>query len=149
MQYYVLGTGLVKPEEPEPKIGRILVLQLTALPSNMFDLRVLMEQAVNGAVYSVAPMPDCPGKLAVTVNSQVCVFEIDPADAGNVLKLKCKTKTQVVGLYAAVQNRKILVGDLMKSVGLYQYNEEQESLMHIAKEYDGGQLPRHSMHAFQ
>lgn len=95
MQYFILGTGLVKPEEPEPKIGRILVLQLTALSSNMYDLRVLMEQAVNGAVYSVVPMTDCPGKLVATVNSQVCVFEIDPADTGNVLKLRCKTKTQV------------------------------------------------------
>lgn len=137
MQYYVVGTGFVKAEESEPKVGRILVLQLTTSSSNTWDLRVLMEQSVNGAVYALVPIPDCPGKVAVTVNAQVCVFEIDPSDAGNILKLKCKTKAQVVALYAAVKGRSILVGDLMKSAAMYQYNDEWDTLTHVAKEFDG------------
>jgi DNA damage-binding protein 1 len=137
VQYYVVGTGFVKAEESEPKVGRILLLQLTASSANTWDLRVMMEQAVTGAVYAVCPIPDIPGRLALTVNSQVCVFWIDARDVGNMLKLKCKTKAQVVGLYVAVKGRYILVGDLMKSVGIYQYNDEQDSIKYIAKEYDG------------
>lgn len=137
VQFYVVGTGFVKAEESEPKVGRILVLQLTSSSANSWDLRVLMEQSVTGAAYAVVPIPDCPGRLAVTVNAQVCVFEIDPSDTGSILKLKCKTKAQVVALYAAVKGRSILVGDLMKSVGMYQYNDELDTLTHVAKEYDG------------
>ena len=91
----MVGTGFVKAEEPEPAVGRMLVLQLTAKSANAWDLRVLMEQPVNGAVYAVVPIPDCPGRLAVTVNAQVCVFEINPANTESILRMRCKTKAQV------------------------------------------------------
>lgn len=140
VQYYVVGTGIVKQEESEPRAGRILVLQLTATSVNSWDMRVLMEQAVNGAAYAVVPIPECPGRLAVTVNAQVCVFGINPANTESILTLRCKTKGQVVALYAAVKGRSIIVGDLMKSIGMYQYNEEQDTLTHVAKEFDGAIL---------
>ena len=57
---------------------------------------------------------------------------------------KCSIDTgptaQVVALYAAVKGRTIIVGDLMKSVGMYHYNDELDTLTHVAKEYDGASL---------
>jgi hypothetical protein len=140
VQFYIVGTGYVKPHESEPKVGRILVLELSpgkSAGSGSWDLKVVMEQSVNGGVYALVPITECPGKVAVTVNSQLCVFELDPSDKAQMLKFECKTKAQVVGLYAAVHGRTIIVGDLIKSVGMYHYSPEQKTLTLMAKELDG------------
>lgn len=137
VQLFVVGTGFIKEDEPEPSRGRLLLLQLTGNPGGPQELKALFEQTVNGCVYSVAPIRACPGKFVATVNSQVSVFEADPAaPRGDCLKLLCKTAGMILALYADVSGHTIVVGDLMRSVAVYAFDPDRHELTLVAKDYD-------------
>uniref|UniRef100_A0A3B3D4T0 DNA damage-binding protein 1 n=1 Tax=Oryzias melastigma TaxID=30732 RepID=A0A3B3D4T0_ORYME len=61
--YFIVGTAMVYPEEPEPKQGRIIVFHYTD-----GKLQTVAEKEVKGAVYS---MVEFNGKLLASINSTV------------------------------------------------------------------------------
>ena len=61
--YYVVGTGIVNPEDSEPKIGRILIFQWKD-----GKLHQVAEKEIKGCCYSLQPFNN---KLLASINSTV------------------------------------------------------------------------------
>lgn len=123
--YYVVGTGLVVPEESEPKIGRILVF--------LYDegkLTTIIEKEVKGACYTLAPFN---GKLLASVNSTVRLFEWT---LEKELRIECSHFNNIIALFLRTKGDFILIGDLMRSMTLLQYKAMEGSFEEIARDYN-------------
>ena len=90
--YYIVGTALVNPEEPEPKVGRIIIYQYAEN-----DLSLVAEKEIKGACYSLV---EFNGKVLANINTTVRLYEwtndkdlrLECSHFNNVLALYCKTK---------------------------------------------------------
>ncbi|XP_035782512.1 DNA damage-binding protein 1-like [Anopheles albimanus] len=122
--YYVVGTALVNPEEPEPKVGRIIIYQYA---DN--ELTQISEKEIKGACYSLV---EFNGRVLACINSTVRLFEwTDDKD----LRLECSHFNNVLALYCKTKGDFILVGDLMRSITLLQYKQMEGSFEEIARDY--------------
>ncbi|KAF6200141.1 hypothetical protein GE061_006442 [Apolygus lucorum] len=123
--YYVVGTGLVVPEESEPKQGRILLFHV-----DDGKLTFVCEKEVKGACYSLAQFN---GKLLASINSTVRLFEWT---AEKELRLECSHFNNIIALYIRTKGDFVLVGDLMRAVTLLQYKTMEGSFEEIARDYN-------------
>lgn len=123
--YYLVGTAFVNPEEPEPKIGRIIIYQYTE-----GKLKAVAEKEVKGACYSLV---EFNGKVLASINTTVRLYEwTNEKD----LRLECSHFNNVVALYIKTKGDFILVGDLMRSITLLQYKQMEGSFEEIARDYE-------------
>ncbi|XP_050068319.1 DNA damage-binding protein 1 [Anopheles maculipalpis] len=122
--YFVVGTGLVNPEEPEPKIGRIIIYRYA---DN--ELKLISDKEVKGACYSLV---EFNGRVLACINSTVRLYEwTDDKD----LRLECSHFNNILALYCKTKGDFILVGDLMRSITLLQYKQMEGSFEEIARDY--------------
>lgn len=90
--YYIVGTAIVNPEEPDPKVGRIIVFHF-----NDGKLHQMAEKEIKGACYSLV---EFNGKVLASINTTVRLFEwtndkdlrLECSHFNNVLALFLKTK---------------------------------------------------------
>jgi DNA damage-binding protein 1 len=90
--YYIVGTAIVNPEEPDPKVGRIIVFHF-----NDGKLHQIAEKEIKGACYSLV---EFNGKVLASINTTVRLFEwtndkdlrLECSHFNNVLALFLKTK---------------------------------------------------------
>lgn len=90
--YYIVGTALVNPEEPEPKVGRIIIYHYAD-----GNLSQVSEKEIKGACYSLV---EFNGRVLASINSTVRLYEwtddkdlrLECSHFNNVLALYCKTK---------------------------------------------------------
>ena len=130
----IVGSAFIKPEEAEPSTGRILVFVLSAEERN---LELLHARRVLGAVYALDVLN---GYLVAGVNNKLQLLQwVSSAAASSSseysmvkeLQLKAEHYGHILVLYIAVHNnRLILVGDLMKSITLFEVadNSSQRTL---------------------
>lgn len=111
---YVVGTALVKPEEKEAKIGRVLVFQ-----NNGGKLELIHQKIESGAVYQVKPFS---GKLLISVNSAIHILKWTNDSS---LVLECSYTDNIIALYLKTKGDFILVGDILRSLKLLVYKNEQ------------------------
>jgi len=125
--YYVVGTGLVFPDESEPKIGRLIIFSWADGKLNQ-----VAEKETKGGVWTVLPFN---GKLLTTVNSTVRLWEWTH---DKELRLECSHFNQILALFAKVSpgGDFILIGDIMRSINLLQYRPMEGSLEEIARDYN-------------
>lgn len=90
--YYIVGTAIVNPEEPDPKVGRIIVFHFSE-----GKLHQIAEKEIKGACYSLV---EFNGKVLASINTTVRLFEwtsdkdlrLECSHFNNVLALFLKTK---------------------------------------------------------
>jgi DNA damage-binding protein 1 len=95
--YYIVGTAIVNPEEPDPKSGRIIVFHF-----NDGKLQQIVEKEIKGACYSLV---EFNGKVLASINTTVRLFEwtndkdlrLECSHFNNVLALYLKTKGELEG----------------------------------------------------
>ncbi|XP_019874533.2 DNA damage-binding protein 1 [Aethina tumida] len=123
--YFIIGTAVVNPEEPEPKQGRLLVFHW-----NENKLFQVSEKEIKGACYSLA---EFNGKLLASINSTVRLFEWT---AEKELRLECSHFNNIISLFLKTKGDFILIGDLMRSMTLLQYKTMEGSFEEISRDYN-------------
>uniref|UniRef100_A0A7S0WJG8 DNA damage-binding protein 1 n=1 Tax=Chlamydomonas leiostraca TaxID=1034604 RepID=A0A7S0WJG8_9CHLO len=127
--YYVVGTAVARPEEPEPTKGRLLVLAYEE-----GRLSVVAEREVRGAAYEVLPFQG--GRLLSSCNNKVQLHRwMSRADGSRELQTECSHALHVLSLYLAARGDHILVGDLMRSLSLLLFKQEEGALELRAQDY--------------
>lgn len=128
--YYVVGTAYALPEESEPSKGRVLVFQVSD-----GKLTLTTEREVKGAVYNVNSFNK--GLLA-GINSHVQLFRWVKKDDGTPsLQCECTHTGHILALHVATRGDFIVVGDLMRSVSLLLYKEDDHSITERARDFNG------------
>jgi DNA damage-binding protein 1 len=122
---YVVGTALVRPEEKEATVGRILIFQ-----ANGNKLELLCQKIEEGAVYQVRPFN---GKILNSVNSSIYLYKL--TDDMN-LHQECSYKNNILALYLKTKGDFVLVGDILRSLKLLVYREEEHILEEIAVDHN-------------
>ena len=123
--YYVVGTAFNYPHEEEPSSGRLLAFQVSE-----GRLELAHETQVAGCVYS---MRNFNGMIVCSINATIALYNVTDTGFvsvgthfGSVLSLMLKTKGDFV-----------LVGDLMKSVVLLNYQKDKpKPFVEIAQDFD-------------
>ncbi|KAI8908190.1 UV-damaged DNA-binding protein 1A [Powellomyces hirtus] len=130
-QFMCVGTAYVLPQEEDPAKGRILVFAIT----ESRRLRLITETQVHGCVYCLSAVG---GRLLAGVNSKVQTFALELKEDGATWSLTWKaTHHGNIIVYAlAVRGDFVLVGDLMKSVKVLQYNSQDDTLTKLAQDHD-------------
>ncbi|XP_014257625.1 DNA damage-binding protein 1 isoform X2 [Cimex lectularius] len=123
--YYIVGTGIVNPEECDPKQGRILLFVVED-----GRLQFVTEKEIKGACYSLS---EFNGKLLASINSTVRLFEWT---AEKELRLECSHFNNIIALYVKTKGDFILIGDLMRAMTLLQYKTMEGSFEEIARDYN-------------
>nr|CAG4648473.1 EOG090X00HD [Polyphemus pediculus] len=121
--YYVVGTALVVPEEPEPKQGRIVLFQWIDS-----KLKTVGEKEIKGACYSLV---EFTSKILASINNVVRLFEWS---TDKELRLECSHFNHIIALYLKRKGDFILVGDLMRSITLLQYKSMEGSFEEMARD---------------
>lgn len=126
-EYYVVGTAMVYPDEPEPKHGRIVVFEWQASSGK---LTTIAEKELRSAPYELSPFN---GNLVAAVGSTVRLLEWT---AEREFRHECAPSTAyVTALFLKVKGDFILVGDLMRSLTLLVHKPVENTLEEIAHDY--------------
>ena len=141
MQLFVVCTAYVIDTEPEPEKGRIVLLQLASGNDGAKEIKFLGETMVRGAAYQARPLPNAPGKIAVTMNARVIIFSVNASISPGggpwrAFEMECKKSLHTVSLFLAVHGDTLVVGDMMQSVSVLKYIPERSHLELVAAEYD-------------
>ncbi|EDR24200.1 DNA damage-binding protein, putative [Entamoeba dispar SAW760] len=118
-EMFVIGTAFAKPNEVEPSSGRILIVQIKD-----GKLEIVFEKDVNGAVYSIKTL--LKKYLAMSIEKKLVIFEYQRIITNGEFEVKLQEKgscnVKLIGLYVKTMGNKILVGDLMKSISVYSFD---------------------------
>lgn len=126
--YYVVGTGLVSPEESESKTGRVIVFQWKD-----GKLTQVAEKDIKGACFSLADIvTNNTHKLVGTINSTVRLWEWT---SEKELRLECSNFNRIMALHLKTKGDFILAGDLTRSMMLLQYKSMEGSFEEIATDH--------------
>eukprot|EP00658_Telonema_sp_P-2_P017812 TRINITY_DN16947_c0_g1_i3.p1 TRINITY_DN16947_c0_g1~~TRINITY_DN16947_c0_g1_i3.p1 ORF type:complete len:699 (-),score=194.23 TRINITY_DN16947_c0_g1_i3:207-2303(-) len=117
-EYFVVGTALHHPDEVEPKEGRILVFSV----HNKTPVLVA-ELQVQGAVHDLCAL-GC-GRLVAGINSRVCTFSWGATAISHKLQQESSHSGHILALYVKARGELVLVGDLMKSMTLLSYKQDE------------------------
>ncbi|XP_047339396.1 DNA damage-binding protein 1 [Impatiens glandulifera] len=128
--YYCIGTAYVMPEENEPTKGRILVFMVEDQ-----KLQLVAEKETKGAVYSLNSFN---GKLLTAINQKIQLFKWTTRDVGTTHELipECGHHGHILALYVQTRGDFIVVGDLMKSISLLMYKNEEGAIEERARDYN-------------
>ncbi|XP_047333166.1 DNA damage-binding protein 1-like [Impatiens glandulifera] len=127
--YYCIGTAYVMPEENEPTKGRILVFLVEDQ-----KLQLITEKETKGSVYSLNSFN---GKLLTAINQKIQLFKWTTRDDGTrELMPECGHHGHILALYVQTRGDFIVVGDLMKSISLLIYKNEEGAIEECARDYN-------------
>lgn len=93
--YYIVGTAIVNPEEPDPKVGRIIVFHYAD-----GKLHQIAEQEIKGACYSLV---EFNGKVLASINTTVRLYEWTNEKK---LRLECSHFNNVLALYLKTKGKR-------------------------------------------
>ncbi len=123
--YYVVGCCIVIDDEPEPKLGRIVVFKYN---SGDNKLTQVCEKEIRGAPYC---MKNYNGKLLVSVANALKLYEFKDGQ----LNLLASHSDNVFILHLKCKNDFILIGDMMKSCAVLTYRPDTNVFESVAKDY--------------
>ncbi|XP_017040124.2 DNA damage-binding protein 1 isoform X1 [Drosophila ficusphila] len=121
--YYVVATSLVIPEEPEPKVGRIIIFHY-----HDNKLTQVAETKVDGTCYALV---EFNGKVLAGIGSFVRLYEWTNEKE---LRMECNIQNMIAALYLKAKGDFILVGDLMRSITLLQHKQMEGIFVEIARD---------------
>lgn len=126
-EYYVVGTAFVIDDEPEPKQGRLIVFKWTQ-DSN---LQQVAELSVKGCPYSLC---DFDGrKFLAGINASVNLVELN---SRRDLHIECSYSNITMALHLKRLRNMIVMGDLMRSITVFEYKPLQSHFEEIARDGD-------------
>jgi DNA damage-binding protein 1 len=126
--YYVVGTGLVSPEESEARTGRIVIFQWKD-----GKLQQIAEKDIKGACFSLGEIiTNNTHKLLAAINCTVRLWEWT---SEKELRLECSNFNHIMALYLKTKGDFILVGDMTRSIMLLQYKSMEGSFEEIANDH--------------
>ncbi len=120
--YYVIGCCFVNDDDPEPKMGRILVFRL-----NENKLVQICEKEIKGAPYC---MQNFNGKLLVSISNSLKLYEFKD----NQLNQLASHSDNVFIIHLKCKNDFILTGDMMKSCAVLTYRADSNSFETVARD---------------
>lgn len=123
--YYVVSTALVYADEPEPKVGRIIIFHY-----NEGKLTQVAETKIDGSCHSLV---EFNGKVLAGINSFVRLYEWTNEKE---LRMECNIQNNISVLYLKAKGDFILVGDLMRSLTLLQHKQMEGVFVEIARDCD-------------
>jgi DNA damage-binding protein 1 len=164
-EYYVVGTAFQLPEEVEPSKGRILVFEAregklalvaqkrtTGAVYNLNALRGKLVAGVNSKIqvfeWRKVDSPESndaneseasgrgKGKEGLGAGAVGPDANGPSSSPPRELALECANHGHIVALYARVRGDLIVVGDLMKSVSLLEYDPERKTLEERARDFN-------------
>jgi len=112
--YYAVGTAYVRPEETQPKRGRIIIF-------NAMDGKLKQVCEVSDTKGAVYTMKELNGKLIAGVNSKLQLYRWNDNDGNAELSLECSAQCRILAVDIVTRGEFIIVGDLMKGVSLHLY----------------------------
>jgi DNA damage-binding protein 1 len=121
--YYVIGSCFVNDDEPEPKLGRILVFRLSENKLNQ-----ICEREIKGAPYC---MQNFNGKLLVSISNSLKLFELKD----NQLNALASYSDNVFIIHLKCKNDFILTGDMMKSCAVLTYRHDSNTFELVARDH--------------
>jgi DNA damage-binding protein 1 len=124
-EYIVVGTAVSRPDEAQPKEGRILVFSVLENKK----LQLVCEKLINGAAFCLS---EFSGKLLVGINNIVGLYSWD-GSCNLVEESHCGGNILVTGL--ATQGNTIIVTDLLRSISVIHYNSVESKLQELARDY--------------
>lgn len=128
-EYYVCGTAYAPPDQVEPNKGRIIVFIVKDS-----TLEVVASKEVGGAVYNLNAFNS---KLLAGVNSKVQLYQWSQREDGSwELSNECSHHNHILALYVESRGDFIVVGDLMKSVSLLVYKQEEGTIEDLATDFN-------------
>eukprot|EP00240_Pyramimonas_obovata_P000173 CAMPEP_0118957844 /NCGR_PEP_ID=MMETSP1169-20130426/62317_1 /TAXON_ID=36882 /ORGANISM="Pyramimonas obovata, Strain CCMP722" /LENGTH=1091 /DNA_ID=CAMNT_0006905945 /DNA_START=129 /DNA_END=3404 /DNA_ORIENTATION=- len=128
VEYYVVGTAFMKPDEVEPNQGRIMVFSVE-------DQKVVLvaEKETKGAVYNLNAFG---GKLLAGINSRIQLYRWAAREGSHELLPECSHHGNILALYVVTRGDFIVVGDLMKSISLLMYKPEEGVIEDRARDFN-------------
>ncbi|EDW14370.1 DNA damage-binding protein 1 [Drosophila mojavensis] len=121
--YYVVATSLVFPDEPEPKVGRIIIFHY-----HENKLTQVAETKVDGTCYALV---EFNGKVLAGIGSFVRLYEWTNEKE---LRMECNIQNMIAALFLKAKGDFILVGDLMRSITLLQHKQMEGIFVEIARD---------------
>jgi len=121
--FYIIGCCFVNDDEPEPKMGRILVFRL-----NENKLIQICEKEIKGAPYC---MQNFNGKLLVSISNSLKLYEFKD----NQLNQLASYSDNVFIIHLKCKNDFILTGDMMKSCAVLTYRTDSNTFEMVARDH--------------
>ncbi|CAJ0574789.1 unnamed protein product, partial [Mesorhabditis spiculigera] len=123
--YVFVGTTMIALEETESKAGRIIVFDCEQ--DDRAAMSIISEKDMKGCTYSMGILN---GKLLAAVNSSVRLFEWN---RDKELKLDCSHFQYIQALYVKTRGDLLLVGDMLRGMGLLTYKAVEGSFEESAR----------------
>ncbi len=123
--YYVIGCCIVLDDEPEPKIGRIIVFKYNSVDNKLTHV---CEKEIRGAPYC---LKSYNGKLLASVANALKLYELKDGQ----LNLLASHSDNVFIVHLKCKNDFILTGDMMKSCAVLTYRSDTNTFESVAKDY--------------
>jgi DNA damage-binding protein 1 len=121
--YYIVGTCAMVDDDPEPKIGRLIVFKYSE--NKMVQV---CEKELKGAPYCLSSYN---GKLLVGVSNSLKLFDFKD----NQLNLISSYSDNVFVIHLKCKNDFILIGDLMKSCSVLTFRPDTNVFEMVAKDF--------------
>ena len=143
----IVGTSYYRPDEGyeqmEAEKGRILIILVSGGPSDeRKKLKLVVSLEVDGGVNALGV---CAGKVVACVNANNCIYKwtslmsaptasaSSPPSMGGLhskgsLQCVCTLPGQTMGVSISTLGKQILVGDLLKSLSLYELDDAAEGV---------------------
>ncbi|KAI7946654.1 hypothetical protein MJO29_011181 [Puccinia striiformis f. sp. tritici] len=132
-EHFVVGTGLIKSNESEAKMGRILAIRDVSTTTTERDFRLTHQGRLSGSVGGIAGLPG--GMFVASANAFVHAFGMKEEDSETIMSdLNPSTPTKAgfklldtwgggfVSQTVITNHNQILVGDLYKSLVLLEFD---------------------------
>lgn len=142
--FFIVGTFIYHPEEPEPEKGRLLLISVSKTnnprnPRQGYQLSLATFTEVGGCVYALLPITNVKGitRVVAAVNSSVMLFglDIDTNVFPSGLELRKVTEwnhNYLVTSLGAVGDH-VFAGDQISSVSMLMCGEDK--FQTIARDY--------------
>ena len=148
--YYIVGTAFASDDEPEPTRGRILVFEVVKFESDKDRKLVLItEKVTKGAVYDLCSFS---GQLLAGINARIQLYRWNdkpvtsqssstprpgnPALSLDLLSEVCSYHGHTITLFIRAVGRKIIVGDLVKSVSVLTWEPQLNQILDHSRDFN-------------
>ncbi|ORX56642.1 hypothetical protein BCR36DRAFT_345983 [Piromyces finnis] len=128
-EYYIVGTSEVNEEEEESKSGRILLFSVTVNR----QLRLEHSIKISGSPWK---MCNFNGHLLTSIRNMIYIYKWDINDEGDInFTYLCRPITgKILPINISTMGNQIAIGDFMKSLTLYEYDEKNNEIKEIASD---------------
>ncbi|ORY21141.1 hypothetical protein LY90DRAFT_516301 [Neocallimastix californiae] len=128
-EYYVVGTSDVCEDEEESKSGRILLFSVTATR----QLRLEHSIKISGSPWK---MCNFNGHLLTSIRNMIYIYKWDINEEGDInFTYLCRPISgKILPINICTKGNQIIVGDLMKSITLYEYDDKSNEIKEIASD---------------